>query len=98
MTGDAAQVLEAVAQDQSGLRRQVNIALGGTPEPLSGASALIAIRVAFTYDPRYCYCNTVPVTYVPAVLRVPYQIVKMLLGLVGVVSIFFTDSLIVGTE
>ena len=56
-------MLEAVAQDQSGLRCQVNIALGGTPEPLSGASALITIRVAFAYDLRYCYCNTVPVTF-----------------------------------
>ena len=64
MTGDATQVLKAVAQDQYGLRSQVNIALGGAPEPLSGASALIAIHVVFAYDPRYCNCDPVPVTYV----------------------------------
>ena len=58
MTGDTAQVLKAAVQDQSGLRRQVNIVLGGTPEPLSGASSLVGIRVPFACDPRYCYiCN-----------------------------------------
>ena len=55
MTGDAAQVLKAVAQVQSRLRRQVNITLGGMPGPLSGASSLFGIRVPFAYDHRYCY-------------------------------------------
>ena len=55
MTGDAAQVLKAVAQDQSGLRRQVDIMLGGAPRPLSGASSPVGIHVPFVYDPCYCY-------------------------------------------
>ena len=58
MTGDATQVLKAVAQDQSGLCRQVDIALGGAPGLLSGASSSVGIRVPFAYDPRNCYTCT----------------------------------------
>ena len=42
-------------RDVSGLRRQVNIVLGGTPGPVSGASTLIGIRVPLACDPFYCY-------------------------------------------
>ena len=38
----------------SGLRHQVNIAWGGVPGPVSGASALVGIRVPFACDPVYC--------------------------------------------
>ena len=60
MTGDTAQVLKAIAQDQSGLRCQVNITLGGMPEPSSGASSLIRICVLFTYDPPVTVTFGVP--------------------------------------
>ena len=55
MTGDATQVLKAAVQDLPGLRRQVNIVLGGAPGPVSGAYSLIGILVPLACDPFYCY-------------------------------------------
>ena len=52
MTGDAAQVLKAAVQDQSGLHRQVNIAWEGAPGLVSGAYSLVGIRVRFACDPH----------------------------------------------
>ena len=52
MTGDAAQVLKATVQDQSGLCCQVNIVLGGAPGPVSGTYSLVGICVPFACDPH----------------------------------------------